>query len=251
MLRGTADVAALAQHAATLTEYFAEPIVLDDVTLFQMVMEMHNGAREAVLPPSLHPTIPSTLSMQVWRVGASPWGAFALAVARVSCRGGVRARGFTTAAIASTDAACRGLTQTVGYPARRGDVHLMASYSAVEARVRVEGREAFRAAAIDPVPMGPDDVQYTGTLNLVQVPEGLRLLQIEFQVEPSKVERLQPRLEAFEAGCWGDDRLDPYFPVTAAVTTGRVIFPPPRFLLKTDELAFTGTESIRRGRRDE
>ncbi len=246
MLRGTADPSTLASRAATVTEYFTEPLVLEDVTLFQMILEMHNGAREAVLPPSLHPTNPPTLSLQLWEVGASPWGAFALAVARVSCRGGVRARGFTTAAVASTERACRGLSTTVGYPARQGTIGLLASYSGVEARVDVDGHEAFRAAAIDPVPLGPDDVQYTGTLNLVHVAEGLRLMQIEFQVEPARVERLRPRLERFEATCWGDERLDPYFPVTASLTTGRVTFAPPRFLLKTDELAFTGTESIAR-----
>lgn len=244
MLTGTADVQLLAEAAPSLDAYFREPIRLDEVTLFQMVMEMRNGAREAVLPPSLHPTIPPTLSMQVWQVGESPWGGFRMAVARVSCRGGVRARGFTTAVAASTERACQGLRDTFGYPARQADIQLLASYSGVEAAVSVAGDATFEAYAIDPLPMGPDDVQYTSTLNLAHVPAGLRLLQLDFDVAPARVERLEAYLEVFEPAAWGNDRLDPYFVVTSSLASGSVTFAPPRFLLRPDELAFTGTETI-------
>lgn len=244
MLRGTADLDTLARRAPTLTGYVTEPLTLQGVSLFQLVAEMRNGAREAVLPPSLHPTVPPTLSLQVWQVPDSPWGGFAMVVCRISCRGGVRARGFTSAAVASTEAACHGLGDTYGYPLRLGEIDFLASYSGVAAAVQVDGREILRAAAIDPVPLGPDDVQYTGTLNAVHVPAGLRLLQVEFQLDPTRVERLRPRLECFAAEAWGDARLDPYFPVTAALASGTVTFAAPRFQLKADELAFTGTERV-------
>jgi hypothetical protein len=218
--------------------------VFQHTVLFQMVMEMRNAAREAVLPPSLHPTVPPTLSVQVWRVGASPWGAFVMVVARVSCRGGVRARGFTTGVAASTAAAVQGLRDNLGYPARLADVTFTASYSGVEAAVAESGQDSFRASAIDPVPLGADDVQYTGTLNLAHTPSGLRLVQVEFHLEPQRVERLKPRLQAFAPAAWGSDRLDPYHVVAASLASGTVSFPPLRFLLRPDELAFTGTESI-------
>jgi len=246
MLTGTADIARLADAAPVIPAYLAEPLVFDGVTLLQMVLEMRNGAREAVLPPALHPTIPPTLSVQVWQIAASPWGAFGMAVARVSCRGGVRARGFTVAAVASTEGACRGLRETLGYPALPADVRCFASYSGAEAAVVRDGRELFRARAIDPVPMGADDVQYTSTLNLAQVPAGLRLVQVDFDVQPERVERLHGHLEVFDASAWGNPLLDPYFVVATSVATGRVTFPPLRFLLRPAELAFTGTEAIAR-----
>jgi len=59
--------------------------------------EMRKSAREAVLPPSLHPTIPPALSIQVWRVAESPWGAFHWALTRISCRSGVRCARFSRA----------------------------------------------------------------------------------------------------------------------------------------------------------
>lgn len=246
MLVGTADVATLARHAAAVEGYFSEPIVLREVTLFQMVMEMHSRAREAVLPPSLHPTIPAALSMQIWQVGESPWGAFRMAVSRVSCRSGVRARGFTTGAAATSEAAVAGLRAQLGYPARVAEIDALFSYSGAEIAVRDGKRTTFRASAIDPVPLGADDVQYTGTLNLARVPEGLRLIQVEFHFEPERVERLRARLHGFEADAWGDERLDPYHVVAASLAHGTVTFPPLRFLLRPDELAFTGTETIGR-----
>lgn len=244
MLTGTADLNELAAGAPEIPGYFDQPIVLEDVTLLQILMEMRNGAREAVLPPSLHPTIPPSLSMQVWQVGSGPWGAFAMAVARVSCRGGVRARGFTTGAAASTPAAVAGLSSQLGYPARLADVTLHASYSGAEVAVVEAGRQTFAASAIDPVPLDADDVQYTSTLNLARVPAGLRLVQAEFHLEPQRVERLHGRLQQFAPHAWGNERLDPYFVVAASLAAGRVTFPPLRFQLRPDELAFTGTETI-------
>ncbi len=245
MLVGAADVAALAEAAPAVPSYFTEPLVLEQVVLFQTVLEMHNQAREAVLPPSLHPTSPPTLSVQAWQVAASPWGAFSMVVTRVSCRGGVRARGFTTAAAASTDAAVEGLRTQLGYPARLATVRVLSSYSRAEVTVTEADGDSLGLVAIDPVPLGPDDVQYTSTLNLARVPEGLRLAQVEFDlVEPRRVERLQARLTGFRAGCWGSERLDPYHVVAASVAVGTVRFPPLRFLQRPDELAFTGTETI-------
>ncbi|MEZ5557695.1 MAG: hypothetical protein R3E86_04020 [Pseudomonadales bacterium] len=244
MLTGTADVERLARSAPRLERYLAEPMVLEDVALFQLVLEMRNGAREAVLPPSLHPTVPPTLSLQVWDVADSPWGPFRMAVSRVSCRAGVRARGFTTAAVVSSAPACDGLRGALGYPARTGEIAFVHGYSGVEATVRIGDGCALRCHAIDPEPIGADDAQYTGTLNLAQAPAGLRLLQVEFDVVPDRAERLRARLEAFDAAAWGEPLLDPYFVVAASLARGRVTFAPLRFALRVDELAFTGTESI-------
>lgn len=244
MLVGSADIDALASRAPTLEAYPVEPLVLSDVTLFQMVLEMRNGAREAVLPASLHPTIPPTLSIQVWDVREGPWGSFRAAVARVSCRAGVRARGFTTAAWVTTEAAAAGLADTYGYPCRVGVLTFQHGYAGAEVSVSDGNGTVFAARAIDPEPLGADDVQYTGTLNLAQTPVGLRLLQVEFGVAARTSERLRARLDAFESSAWGDGRLDPYHVVTASLARAEVTFAPIRFVLRPDELAFTGTEPV-------
>ena len=64
MITGTADVQTLAEGAATIPTYYQDPILLEQVHCYQLTLEMHNQAREAVLPPALHPTIPPALSLQ-------------------------------------------------------------------------------------------------------------------------------------------------------------------------------------------
>jgi hypothetical protein len=246
MLVGTADVAALvrAQATATIERFAAEPIELADVACFQLTAEMRKSAREAVLPPSLHPTIPPALSLQVWSVAGSPWGAFRLAIARVSCRSGVRARGFTTAAFVSSRDACEGLRATFGFPARVAEVELRRGYDGVDVAATFESRRILALTAIDPEPLDRSDVQYTGTLNLAHTPLGLRLVQVEADHEASRVERLAARLHAFEPVAWGDARLVPVHVVSSSLALEHVVLPPVRFVCRADELAFTGTESV-------
>lgn len=247
MLTGCADVEALAAGAPTIEAYFAVPIEFAGVHCFQMTAEMHNSAREAVLPPSLHPTVPPALSFQVWQVDQSPFGAFAMALTRVSCRSGVRARGFTTAAYATSREACEQLRANFGLPAQPAEIDCRFGYYGSEIEVRREGVVIGRFGGIDPIPMGLDDVQYTGTLNLAHTPNGLRLVQLEAHHEAEQVDRLRPRLDAFDPGAWGNSLLDPYRPVSASIAVERVTFPPIRFVCKADELAFTGTEAVRTG----
>lgn len=244
MITGTADPIRLAQHAPTVSVYPKADVQLDDIVCLQLTAEMRNSAREAVLPPALHPTIPAALSVQVWRVGASPWGAFSCAFVRVGCRSGVRARGFTTGAIASTAVAAAALRDGYGFPTRVGGVQLRRGYDGAHAEVQFAGTTVLRIAGIDPEPMGLDDVQYTGTLNLAHTPNGLRLIQAEADHASTLVERLSPRLETFVGAAWGNPLLVPAHIVSASVAVGSIVLQRVRFVCRVDELAFTGTEAV-------
>ena len=244
MLIGTASIAELARSAPTITRFVAEPVVLTGAVWFQMTAEMRNGAREAVLPPSLHPTVPSVLSIQGARVNDSPWGAFAMALVRVGCRSGVRARGFSTALLVSSEPACAGLRDGFGFPARVADVALSHGYIGIELDVAIGGRRALGVTALDPEPMHAEDVQYTGSLNLAYTPRGLRLVQVEMDHTSRQVERVRTTLRAFDGGALGNPLLDPYYVVSGSVAHGDVTIPPVRFVCRPEELAFTGTEPV-------
>jgi hypothetical protein len=245
MLCGSAAVAELAKDAATVQVFHSEPIALTGVTCFQLTAEMKNNARESQLPPGLHPTIPAALIVQAFDVGDSPWGPFRFLVLRVSCRSGVRARGFTRATLVSTATACEGLRGQLGYPATPGAIQLRHGYDGVSlAATDPGGGRILAVEAIDPEPMGPDDVQYTGTLNLAHTPKGLRLMQVEMDTDVRQVERLTARIDTFDGGAFGDSRLQPTRPIAASVVTMDAQIPPVRFVCKPDELAFTGTEPV-------
>ena len=244
MLRGTADVAELAVGAPEIPAFLKEDVELRDVTCFQLTAEMHANARESQVPPALHPTIPAALSVQVYDVGESDCGSFRFATVRVSCRSGVRARGFTRGTIVDGDDACAGLRDGLGFPARPGEVRFRHGYDGVSIEVRDGDSPVLGVEGIDPEPMGLDDVQYTGTLNLAQTPLGLRLMQVEMSPQTSQVERLTARLTAFDGKAWGDERLVPSLVIAASVVRMDLTFPPVRFVCSTEELAFTGTEPV-------
>src|SRR5262245_2827732 len=244
MLVGTADLATLARRAPTLPSYRRAPVEFSGVDCFQLTAEMRRSAREAVLPAALHPTSPASLSIQIWNVTAGTWGAFAFALCRVSCRSGVRARGFTTAAIATTPESVAGLAQVLGFPCVIGSVRMRRSYDGVSIKVGEAEREILAITGLNPEPMSVDDVQYTGTMNLAHTPNGLRLVQVEAEHGATRVERLTGRIEAFDGAAWGNALLVPYRVIAASIAVEDVTFPPIRFVCRPDELAFTGTEAI-------
>jgi hypothetical protein len=247
MLTGTADAEALAERlpAPTIEEWSKEPFVLGQVTVLQVIAEIRRPGRDTMMPPALHPTDPPAVSLQAWRVGDSPVGPFAFAHARLSCRSGVRARGLTVAAFTTSPDAAAFLRDRFGFPCRPADVDLEAHYDSCDLTVSVEGRPVLVVSALDPQPLGTDDVQYTSTLNLAHTPNGLRLVQVETHHEADSVERVQARITRFEAETWGDGRLDPYHVVTTTVARDRELaLPAVRFVCRADVSAFEGTESV-------
>ncbi|MGD9932129.1 MAG: hypothetical protein AB7T37_00275 [Dehalococcoidia bacterium] len=238
MLTGAADPALLARDAATINSWHSDPLVLGDVTVLQVIAEIRRGGRQSLLPPGLHPTDPSAISIQAWRIGESPYGSFSFVHVRLSCRSGVRARGLTTAAVASTGSAARGLSERFGYPCRLGAVTLNAFYDGAHLTVD----DSLVVAATNATPLGPEDVQYTGTMNLAHTPSGLRLVQVEPEFTATRVDRLKARLERFDSDAWGGPLVAPYFVVAGSVAHARVEIPPVRFVCRPDVSATEGTE---------
>jgi hypothetical protein len=244
MITGNANLDELAELAPRIVSFIRNDTLFEEVVCFQTTMEMRNQAREAVLPSGLHPTVPAALTMQVWEVGNSPFGEFIMAVCRIGCRSGVRARGFTTRVFASTLAAVDALSSQFGFPAELAGIHFRYGFDGTDARVIYKGIEILSIAALDPVPMGNKDVQYTGTLNLARTPKGLRLVQLEAHHTATQVERLTARLLAFDGEAWGNRLLEPSLVVSSSLSHETINIVPVRFVCKPDELAFTGTESV-------
>ena len=244
MIVGSANPETLIKDTPTVSTFSTEPLVFTDVICFQAILEMRSTARESVLPPSLHPTIPPALSIQVWDVRDGTYGPCRFAITRVSCRSGVRARGFTTGMVTNVANATTDLRDRFGFPAVTGDIDVLRGFDRFDAKVSTNGTQILSVSGVDPDPMGNNDVQYTGMLNLAHVSAGLRLLQVETQHTATQVERLSSTLHAFDPAAWGNPLLSPYRMVAATVAHENINIPPLRFMCKVDELAFTGTEAI-------
>ena len=242
MLTGTAAVESL--RAGRVPSWDVEPVTLEGFEVVQALFELRVATRESVLPPALHPTNPPTLAVQVWRAATSPWGAFELAQVRVQCRSGLRPRGFVTGCVVDNEAAGDALAAGWGFTPTFGDVRLRRFYDETTVEVDVGGRPVLRLSGADPDPLGAHDVSYSSTLNLAETPNGLRLVQLDLDVVPDRVERLHPRLDVFDADAWGNELLDPWYPVSASVAVGTATLPPVRYVCRPDVLAFQGTETV-------
>ena len=244
MLSGTATLDELAARAPVMASLDAPPVALSDVEVLQSTFELRYSSREPALPAGLHPTTPPLLVVLAWRAPSSPWGPFTMAQARVSCRSGVRPRGFVAGCIVDTAVAASGLAGSWGLPAVVGRVSLDRRYDRAELLVEGPDGPAAHLVALDPDPLGPDDVQFTVTTTLATTPRGLRLVQLEPEYELRRVERVHPRLLVFDGAQWRQPALRPYHPVSATVAVGQVTIPKLRFLSRPDVNAFEGTEKI-------
>ena len=245
MLVGSADIDELKKNAGTISQFTAGDIVFEDTTCFQLVAEMDNTAREALLPSALHPTIPASMVLQVFNVRTSVWGAFLLSLIRVSCRSGVRARGFTLGAMVTSEIAQKGLEGVLGLGTRLAVIDMQEAYAETRISVLFSGTQVLEIQALDPEPLSTSDLQFTGTLNLANTPNGLRLVQVECIPQLTRVERLQSTFNSFQGEYWGSPLLQPTQVVTSTISRGDFLLPAIRFVCRPDELAFTGTESVK------
>jgi hypothetical protein len=244
MLVGTADPATLASHAGTMSDFATDALELQGASIFQALFEMRVTAREAVLPPALHPTNPPLLVVLAWDCPDSPWGPFTMTQLRVSCRSGVRPRGLVAACAVSSRDAGDALASRWGFPAVRGEVRLRRHYDGADLEVALGGRTVLAVRALDPDPLSPGDVQYTVGLNLAGTPRGLRLIQVEPEYAVTRAERVRPQLLGFDPLGLDTPLLAPASPVSASIAAGTITIPRLRFACRPDVLAFEGTESV-------
>jgi hypothetical protein len=245
MLVGTADpTTLLAPRAVVMEKLDTEPEVLGGVSVLQVLCEIDSSPECEILPPSLHPTLPPLLNWQAWRVPASPWGPFALAMTRIECRSGVRPRALLTQGYVDNVDAARALGERWGFRLEVATVAVEQRYDETRCEVHRQGEAILSIGLRDPEPLGMLDIQYVSALHATRLERGLRLLQCDTAYEPERAERGTPLVDHFDAEQWGEPRLVPVYPVSASLTRGRVTLPKLRFVCRPDELAFTGTESI-------
>jgi hypothetical protein len=246
MLSGTADVDALGALAPTVSTFPTEALVCPGAEVLQVVWEVWGAgdAREALLPPGLHPVTPPTLTWSWLRAPESVAGPFTLAQTRVVCRSGVRGRGFHIAGFIDNPDAARLLICQWGYRLTLGEVSLERRYDGTRGRVRAGGKVVLDCGLTFPQPLSGADLQYTDTMHLARTPLGLRLVQVECDYAFGPAERGRPTLAAFDVERWGEPRLRPSYPVSASSAVADVSVMPVRFVCLPDVWAFVGTERV-------
>ena len=243
-LLGTREVDPLLDGTSLMPNYGTEQWTLNGVDILQLVFEIRQEAMVSLLPPSLHPTIPPTVVVNVMRVPESPAGAFTLAEVRAGCRAGARPRGFLARCYTDSEEAAQELGARWGYPAQVADVTLKKGYDRVTASVNAAGRAVLGCALINPEPISGGDVQYLPNVNMtrVQTADGAtpRIVQVDPDFTFHRADRGKPQLETFDAEAWQLGGADPWWPVSASYTTADVTMPTIRYVLDPVKPAVQG-----------
>jgi hypothetical protein len=249
MLVGSSDPDERAEHAPTLESFGTDSLTLPDANVLQVICEIDSEPMCEMLPPALHPTLPPAVSWLVYDCPETPWGEMRLAQTRIECRSGTRPRALLSHAICNNELAATALEQRWGYSVGTGVIEFRRSYHEVHCRVDIEN-ENFEDETVleiglrNPQPLEVGNIQFVAGMHPVNTPRGYRLLQCDPVHAEAEAQYGSPVVEEFEAEAWGDDRIEPVFPVSAAFCKAAITLPKLRFLCRPGEMAFSGTERV-------
>jgi hypothetical protein len=244
VLFGTGPVEPLAARAPKLESFGGQALTLPAVEVFRVTYEIARRDSQGFFPPALQATVPPLVTWCFQRCTEGPLGAFCLAETRLHCRSGARTRTYLLASLIDSAPAGAALTAGWGFGPRLGALSLERSYDRIDARASLDGRCILELSMLDPTPLGPHDVHFAPGMHAAHTPHGLRLLQVDASYRVQRSERGRPRIGAFSAADWQEERVRPVFPVAATFTTAELTLERLRFMSRPEVNAFEGTEPI-------
>ncbi|MFP8881291.1 MAG: acetoacetate decarboxylase family protein [Myxococcota bacterium] len=244
MLIGTGDPEERADRAPTVDSLDTDSLTLPEVSVLQVICEIDTVGMCEMLPPALHPTLPPAVSWLVYDCPETPWGPMRLAQTRIECRSGTRPRGLLSHAICNNEPAALALGQRWAYSVGAGEIDFRRSYDEVQCRVHLEDETVLQIGMRNPQVLAAGYIQFVAGMHPAHTPKGYRLLQCDPTHAETESEYGSPIVEEFEPDVWGDGRIDPVYPVSAAFCKAEITLPKLRFMCRPGEMAFLGTERV-------
>ncbi len=244
MLQGTGSVAEFEKGAPTMESLDTEALTFANAEVMQVLCEIYSDDVCDLLPPALHPTLPPVVCWSVYRFPETEWGEVRLAQTRIECRSGLRPRALLVSAVTDNPAAGRALQTRFGFRVRNGVVGIRRSYDEIRAEVEIDGELVLDVGLRDPGRLEPSVVQFVSSVHPATTPRGFRLVQVDLTHTLERAERGDPSVEEFEAEAWGDDRIQPAYPISAIFGMGEVTLPKLRYVCRPEVMAFEGTEKL-------
>lgn len=241
---GTLDITPRLGGAPVMPALETEPLSLPGAELFQLIYEIDATGLERLVPRAVSPTTPPILNLQVLRCAETEIGPVTMAQARIGCRAGMFPRNLLLMAVVEQPAAAAELATRWGYRCLPGEVKLRAFYDRVDVVVTQDGETILDSSLVDPVPLSPNDLWYSGNLNLAETPRGPRLVHVEPAITVTQADRGLAHIGYFDAAAWGDANVRPVFPVSASFVRADIVLPRPVALTVPDVVGPEGMERL-------
>ena len=244
---GTLDLSGWNKSAPSLNGYKTEPLVLKGAQILSINIEIDDDPADALLPRTMHPSIPEYAIFNVTNYPESPFGPFAIAEVRISGRTGVRPRGFVLKSFCNNEDACRELALRWGYPTAHAEVKLDVRHDRVVGRAASGGRPVLECEMVDRDFISGGDIQYIASMHMARNKEDGKLVLV--QVDPdftfSKAERGKPRIVMLDTDAFGaGNNLRLGNPISATFTTAEVKLPKIRYICNPELPAMQGTTKV-------
>lgn len=208
-LVGTFDAATI--DAVAVETGSREPFTMSKVEIHTAVFEVSMSQVLALLPPSLHPSVPAYATVTSYRVGGSTIGAFEWSVVGISCRSVIRPRMLTVSAFASTEAAVELLTKRWGFPAQLANIRTRLYYDAALTKITTD-----KGVILDLLTKNPEvllgsarAIRYPQPLNYVSRDGQIGLQQHDISYEYDEAYRGVLSLQVFDEAALTGGRLSP------------------------------------------
>ncbi len=242
LLYGSRPAATVAVADRALDLAASDTVVIEDAEILYVLFETPMRVAEALLPGSLHPSIPAVLGITCIRAAGGPLGTFNLAWVGLACRTGIKPRHFITAAYASGEPAADFFAARYGLAARPAAVGYRETFDRVRGTVADGGRDVLDVSITDCIPLvgAGATIKYSPPLNAVRLDGAPALVQFEAAYEFKRVLRGKPRLAAFDAAALGDPALRPTTPIAGSHAVVDLHLMPVRFQVDLETPAEAG-----------
>lgn len=243
---GKLDSAAY-KFATTINGYKTEPWVLKNAQMLSVNMEIDDDPADALIPRTMHPSIPAYAIFNLTHYPESPIGAFSIAEVRIAGRTGVRPRGFVLRSFCDSEDARRELGARWGYPVAPAKVRLELRHDRVVGHVTADDHQVLEFEMIDREVISGGDIQYIASMHLARNKEDGKsvLVQVDPEFVFSKGERGKPRINLLDGNAFGaNGNLTLGNPISATYAVAEVKLPKIRYICDPEKPAMQGTTKV-------
>jgi hypothetical protein len=227
-------------------------LVFENVSIGYYLFETPLATAISLLPPAIHPSLPSLVVATFWSVPGGPLGAFEFASVGMSCRTGIKPRQLIFSAFTDSERAGAALSRRYAFDCQPARVKLREYYDRIAGSVMVNDNLLLQVDTTGMVPLvgAGSFVKFSPALNFT-ASDPPELAQFEASYEFVRVIRGAPRVLEFDGSALGDPGLNPRRPVSGAFAVVNLTLHPTKFLVSATTPAETGgVTRIQRAQRE-
>ncbi len=222
-----------------------ESVSIEKVETLAFTFEVQAQPSFALVPPALHPSLPSYCSLRLRKHYDSPFGAFTIAELCMNARASSIYTGYCLGAFTDNPDAAQWLRDAYGAPVEVAEsVSLVKRHYGIEGRVEKDGEILLDATLAMPGYISGSDVLYTPNLNYAEVDGALKLIpgEIEYAIKDAK--RGEAVFRTLNLAAFGGAAAIPTNHLPATFTTSSLTYMEVRYVLDPAVPAFMGATKV-------